>query len=221
MTTNTPSQTMTPSRSRTGRLLRERKAKRELKKQRIQKSNQKYQARDALAISTASSTTLEDDSKTKDPIFHFFPALPPELRRKVWIHAAPKAILLASGPKLAHLPVEKEFAEHQERNFARTAQSIPVVLHTCKESRDLFFATSPQNPPALKDQMQDGTRTQRPHQLFLLCPKSVQRERSRLAIDDTPWIRNVYISTESWKYDTCFISHSGMFYSCSSTKINP
>jgi hypothetical protein len=61
-------------------------------------------------------------------VFHYFPQLPPELRRKIWYHALP-------GPRV----VSFDFV-HRSRDSMphfETNHGPPTLLHVCNESREV------------------------------------------------------------------------------------
>lgn len=64
-------------------------------------------------------------------VFHAFPRLPPELRCLVWQHAAfPRILTLTLRPRPG-----RQNPKYIDDDYYFFYDSVPAVLHTCRESR--------------------------------------------------------------------------------------
>ena len=149
-------------------------------------------SKNTQATFDASSTPKGDNTKPQDPGFTLFPKLPPEIRRMIWIYAAPKSCLLSPSTTLSHLPLEKEFADSQAQKFKAAIQGIPAVLHVCQESRNEFFYN------------ESRSLIRKKHVMFSLCtPAHLARQKHEYK----PWFLNVFASQID--RDTVFLTEPG------------
>ncbi|KAI1354336.1 hypothetical protein F5Y01DRAFT_13773 [Xylaria sp. FL0043] len=93
---------------------------------------------DGLETSTVQSLHLTKWHKANNPYFHFFPALPPELRLKVWEYLIVPRIVgiaclyLEDGASSVEIQRDELWGSHP---FIRP--SVPVLLHVNRETRTL------------------------------------------------------------------------------------
>lgn len=96
---------------------------------------------------------LQESCSLQQPkIFHSFPRLPPELRRKIWRHALP-------SPRTMSVDFIQR-SRHSAPEFEPN-QPPPMLLHVCHESREVALENyelvfRSQNPPGASSQGASG-----------------------------------------------------------------